>query len=88
MRREGRLYHVKLKFLPEAAQEIADIQWHSTQSVSFEKDGSAIVEFRVDGLKEIKRWILSYGNHVQVLAPKILQKIIIETAQNVIQQNM
>jgi predicted DNA-binding transcriptional regulator YafY len=84
---EGRLYHVKLKFLPEIAHNVAEIQWHSTQTVTLENDGSAIVEFRVDGLNEITWWVLSYGDKVQVLAPRILQQKIIEIAQNIVRQN-
>jgi predicted DNA-binding transcriptional regulator YafY len=84
---EGRLYDVKLRFLAEVAHDVADVQWHGTQRVSFEDDGSAIVEFRVDGLNEITWWILSYGSRVQVLAPKILRQKIIEIAQKVVKLN-
>jgi predicted DNA-binding transcriptional regulator YafY len=78
---EGQLYNIKLKFLPEVAHDVAEIQWHSTQRVTFEEDDSAIVEFRVEGLNEITWWILSYGDKVQVLAPKILRQRIIKIAQ-------
>ncbi len=81
MRPEGQLYNIKLKFLPEVAHDVAEIQWHNTQQVTFEDDGSAIIEFRVDGLNEIVWWILSYGDKVQILAPKILRQRIIKTAQ-------
>lgn len=84
---EGRLYHIKLKFLPQVASDVAEIQWHSTQIVSWLEDGSAILGFRVDGLNEIKWWILSYGDQVQVLAPKILQRKTIETAEKIIKLN-
>ena len=84
---EGRLYHVKLKFLPEVARSVSEVQWHSTQMVTFEDDGSAIVEFRVDGLSEITWWILSYGDQVQVLTPKILRQKIIKIAQNTVKRN-
>jgi predicted DNA-binding transcriptional regulator YafY len=84
---EGTLYHVKLKFLPEVARSIGEVQWHSTQTVTFEDDGSAIVEFRVDGLNEITWWILSYGDQVQVLAPKILRQRIIRIAQDMVKRN-
>lgn len=50
---EGRLYNIKLRFTPEIAYDVAAVRWHKTQMVSFEDDGSAIVEFRVDGLNEI-----------------------------------
>jgi predicted DNA-binding transcriptional regulator YafY len=84
---EGRLHHVKLRFLPEVAADVAEVQWHNTQTVFFEDDGSAIIEFRVDGLGEITWWILRYGDRVQVLAPEILRRRIIEMAQNIVRQN-
>ena len=84
---EGRLYNVKLRFLPDVAYTVAQTQWHSTQKVTFENDGSAIIEFRVDGLNEIIWWILSYGDQVQVLAPGILRQRILEKAKNTIQKN-
>jgi predicted DNA-binding transcriptional regulator YafY len=84
---EGRIYHVKLHFLPEVAGKIAEVKWHRTQKVSFNGDGSAIVEFRVDGLSEITWWILGYGDKVQVLAPKALRKRILDVAKNMIKLN-
>jgi len=84
---EGRLYNVKLRFLPEIAHSVAEVQWHSTQKVTFENNGCAIIQFRVDGLNEIIWWILSYGDQVQVLAPRVLRQRIVEIAQNAIKQN-
>ena len=84
---EGRLYNVKLRFLPETAYTVSQTQWHSTQKVTFEKDGSAIIEFRVDGVNEIVWWILSYGDQVQVLSPGILRQRILEKAKNTIKKN-
>lgn len=84
---EGRLYNVKVRFLPEVAHSVAEIQWHSTQTVSFEDDGSVIIEFRVDGLDEIIWWILSYGDRAQVLAPRVLRQKVIQIAQHTVKQN-
>ena len=84
---EGRLYNIKLRFLPKVAGNVAEVQWHSTQKVAFDSDGSAIVEFRVDGLGEISWWILGYGDQVQVLAPKELRDRVIEAAKNMIKLN-
>jgi len=85
---EGQLYNIKLKFLPEVAHDVAEVQWHNTQQVTFEEDDSAIIEFRVDGLNEITWWILSYGDKVQVLAPRILRQRIIEIARNAVKINV
>ncbi|RKY24390.1 MAG: WYL domain-containing protein [Planctomycetota bacterium] len=84
---QGRIYNVKLRFLPKVAENVAEVQWHSTQKVTRNEDGSAIVEFRVDGLGEIIWWILGYGDQVQVLAPKALRKKVVETAKNMIKLN-
>jgi proteasome accessory factor B len=84
---EGRIYHVRLRFLPKVAENVAEVQWHSTQNVERNSDGSATVEFRVDGLGEIIWWILGYGDQVQVLAPKVLRNKVIETAKNMVQLN-
>jgi predicted DNA-binding transcriptional regulator YafY len=84
---EGRLYHVKLQFLPKVADNVTEVQWHSTQKVTRNRDGSAIVEFRVDGLGEIFWWILSYGDQVEVLAPKALRQRVLQAAKNIIKHN-
>jgi len=84
---EGRIYNIKLRFLPKVAENVAEVQWHSTQKVARNPDGSATVEFRVDGLGEITWWILGYGDQVQVLAPKILRARVSEIAQNMIRLN-
>jgi proteasome accessory factor B len=84
---EGRIYNVKLRFLPKVTINVTEVQWHSTQKVTRNSDGSATLEFRVDGLGEIGWWVLGYGDHVQVLAPKALRKKIAETAKNMIKLN-
>jgi len=84
---EGRIYNIKLRFLPKVAHNVAEVQWHSTQKVVRNSDGSATVEFRVDGLGEITWWILGYGDQVQVLAPKTLRKKVLEVAKNMAELN-
>lgn len=84
---EGVLYNVKLRFSPDVAREVAAIQWHSSQYTSMQEDGSVILEFRVDGLNEITWWIVSYGDKVKVLAPKVLQQKIRKIASGMVKQN-
>lgn len=84
---EGRIYHVKLLFLPQVANDVAEVTWHHTQKVTHNKDGSALVEFRVDGLSEITWWVLGYGDQVRVLSPKSLRKRVLEIAENVVKIN-
>jgi len=84
---EGRIYNIKLRFLPKVAGNVAEVQWHSTQKAAHNSDGSVTMEFRVDGLGEIIWWILGYGDQVQVLAPKVLRNKIIATAKNMVKLN-
>jgi len=84
---EGRIYHVKLHFLPSVANDVAEVTWHHTQKVTHNKDGSALVEFRVDGLSEITWWVLGYGDQVRILSPKRLRKRVLEIAENVVRIN-
>lgn len=84
---EGKIYHIKLRFLPKVASNVTEVQWHSTQKVTYNDDGSAIVEFRIDGLGEIIWWILGYGDQVQILAPKALRSKLIDTANSMIGLN-
>ncbi len=84
---EGRIHNIKLRFLPKVANNVTEVQWHSTQKVKRNSDGSATVEFRVDGLGEISWWILGYGDQVQVFAPKALRNKVLQAAKNMIKLN-
>ncbi len=84
---EGRIYNVRLRFLPKVAANVAEVQWHGTQRVSWQQDGSAILDFRVDGLGEISWWVLGYGDQVQVLAPRQLCKRVRQVAENMVKLN-
>jgi len=84
---EGRIYNIKLLFLPMVANNVAEVHWHSTQKVTYNNNGSVTMEFRVNGLNEITWWILGYGDQVRILAPKILRKKIVQTAKNTIKLN-
>jgi proteasome accessory factor B len=82
--REGQIYEVELRFCPRIAAEVAEVQWHETQTASFEDDGSVVLKFRVDGLNEIIWWILGYGDQVEVLAPKALRQRITQIASRIV----
>jgi len=84
---EGQSYNVRLLFLPKVAKDVVGVKWHSTQKVTPNCDGSAIVEFRVDGLNEITWWVVGYGDQVQVLAPQALRKRVLDVAKNMIRLN-
>jgi predicted DNA-binding transcriptional regulator YafY len=87
MHPEGKLYHVKLWFSESASGAVTETLWHSSQESVRQSDGSAIVEFRLDGLNEVKWWILGYGDQVRVLSPEELKEEIVKIARHMVRMN-
>jgi proteasome accessory factor B len=65
----GKKHRIKLQFDPFAARIISERTWHESQKFRQAKNGSATLEMELGSLEEIQRWILSWGSHVEVLAP-------------------
>jgi predicted DNA-binding transcriptional regulator YafY len=70
------LYTVKVRISPAWARWVGEKIWHESQKVSKFPDGSLEITFRVAGLEEIKRWILSFGPECQVLEPEKLKEMV------------
>jgi predicted DNA-binding transcriptional regulator YafY len=66
--------HVKIHFSAEVARYVQEKTWHPSQKLKPQKDGSLLAEFDLDGTEEIKRWILSFGRHAEVLEPGELRE--------------
>jgi len=75
----GPEYKVKLKFSASIADFISECSWHPSQKLSKNRDGSLGAEFDVDGLSEIKTWVMGFGENVEVLEPAQLREDIIKT---------
>jgi predicted DNA-binding transcriptional regulator YafY len=72
--------HVKVRFSAEVARYVQEKTWHPSQKLKPQKVGSLIAEFELDGTEEIKRWILSFGRHAEVLEPaELRQEIVTES---------
>jgi proteasome accessory factor B len=64
---------VVLRFAPVVAARVREATWHPSQRVEEEPDGSLIWRGRVAGTIEIRLWILSWGDDVEVLEPPELR---------------
>ena len=64
---------MKVWFSAEVARYVSETMWHPSQELTPQKDGSLIVEFRLDGTREIKSWVLGFGRHAEVLGPEELR---------------
>jgi predicted DNA-binding transcriptional regulator YafY len=65
---------IRVRFLPTVAHLIRERNWHPTQLLEDQEDGSLILSFQAGGGKEILSWLYSYLPHVDVLAPENLRQ--------------
>lgn len=75
---QGKPNKVKIHFSKEIAEYIKEKNWHSTQILHPQNDGSIIFEADVAGLDEIRFWVLSWGSKAKVISPKSLKNTIQE----------
>ena len=62
-----------------AAPLVQERQWHPSQKMKLLRNGDLELSLTLGNLEEIERWILSWGNHAQVLAPAELKTRIAKT---------
>lgn len=72
--RSDRLYEVSVHFSAGNAPYVQEREWHAEQAITQQKDGSIILSFPTSHLFEVKRWVLSWGSGVEVLAPPELRR--------------
>lgn len=65
---------VRILFTSEAAPYVKERQWHPSQVLEENPDGSLVLTLTVNHLLELKRWILSWGSAAKVLSPLSLVK--------------
>lgn len=71
---DGEVLDVMLQFTPDQAPYVRERRWHPTQQVEVLPDGALILRFRASGRFEIERWVLGWGDQVEVLAPPCLRR--------------
>jgi predicted DNA-binding transcriptional regulator YafY len=65
---------VVLRFSPSVADRVHETTWHSLQRTERTSDGGLIWRSTVSGVIEIRLWILSWGEDVEVLEPAELRE--------------
>jgi proteasome accessory factor B len=70
---------VVLRFVPEVADRVAETIWHPTQEHERAPDGSLVWRATVSGTIEVRLWVLSWGDEVEVLEPAALRDDVRET---------
>ena len=66
---KGRPFRFRVRFSPEASDEVREMVWHPDQKIETAADGSAILELPAESVREARRFILAYGHHAAALSP-------------------
>ena len=86
MRGTGPARLVRLRFAPAIARYVREREWHKTQELQEEADGSLLLTLRVNHLLEVKRWALSLAGDCEVLEPPDLREEIVAEIARMAQQ--
>jgi proteasome accessory factor B len=70
---------VVLRFTAKVASRVREARWHPTEQVAEEGDGSLTWRATVAGPIEIRLWILSWGDDVEVVGPTDLREDVAAT---------
>jgi predicted DNA-binding transcriptional regulator YafY len=70
---------VVLRFSPSVASRVQEARWHPSQRVAVEADGSLVWRAVIAGTIEVRLWVLSWGDDVEVVAPAALRDDVIAT---------
>ena len=66
------------RFTGDAVRDARAYQFHPTQSIEDQPDGSVIVRFRAGGLREMAWHLFTWGDQVEILEPAELRESLIE----------
>lgn len=69
---------VALRFSPEAGAWVAEEQWHPSQQVEEQADGSVLFKLHIAVTAEFVNWLMYYGSRVLVLEPGWLRERVAE----------
>ncbi len=69
---ENKSHLVRLLFSKDVARWVEEREWNPRQIIRRRRCGEIELSFPAKGLYEVQRWVLSWGPHVRVLAPRAL----------------
>ena len=77
---------VVLRFRAAVADRVGETIWHPSQETTVQPDNSLLWRAMVSGTIEIRLWILSWGDDVEVIEPAALREDVIATLRRGLQR--
>lgn len=79
---KGETKKIRIKFDAYQAKWIKERVWHETQKIEELKNGEIILEMEANP-QEVKRWVMGYSSHAEVLEPGSLREEIIKDIKKI-----
>lgn len=73
---DAEISEVVLRFSAEAAPRVRKFEFHPTQTIKANPDGTILVRFTASGLLEMTWHLYAWGHHVEVLRPAALRDMV------------
>jgi predicted DNA-binding transcriptional regulator YafY len=77
-------YDVVIRFNARAADYIREKKWHESQQLRELKGGGVELRFELSSLREIERWVLSWGGDASVIKPRELLEAVRRAAHSIL----
>jgi predicted DNA-binding transcriptional regulator YafY len=77
-------YAVVIEFDAWATDLVRGRQWHDSQILTEMPGGGSQLRMRLSRLREVERWVLSWGEHASVIQPQALAERVREIARSMI----
>jgi predicted DNA-binding transcriptional regulator YafY len=81
---QGAPTEAKIKFWGKAAKVILSGTHHPDEKITKQRDGSILYSLTVNGIEEISRWVLEFGENAVVLEPEELKEKITQTSRGIL----
>jgi predicted DNA-binding transcriptional regulator YafY len=75
---------VILHFNARAADYIREKKWHESQELRELKNGELELKMKLSSLREVERWVLSWGGEAKVIKPRALAESVKAAAQKIL----
>ena len=76
---------VELLFCADVAEDVLNYNFHPTQKVKRNENGTVTVKFKASGELEILWHLFKWGNAVKIISPRSLKKEYVEMLENVLE---
>lgn len=81
---DGQPVRIRVHFLQPVVRYVQESNWHESQQLTPQRDGSLLADFELSRTEEIKSWVLSFGRNAVVLEPDELRAEILSDLKTLI----